>query len=246
MITEKCSALTKALVPFDNQKCDDKSSPLPMKPCNYLLNSRKGGGKTTLILSILMKKESPWYKHFDLIFLISPTAHGDDKMKPLLDDIGDQHYSDLNNENLHEILAKCEAYSDRHKKKKRKGRPQYCIIYDDCIHQIKSKRASEITRLVTQNRHLAGGITNIFSMQKYNMLPTIIRSNLDCMSLFYSENEQEINTFTDEIGNKEKVRALYDFATATPYSFLHVNCYSQPTRYFRRFDPIDYKPFKKE
>jgi hypothetical protein len=244
MITEKCSALTKALAPFDNQKCDDKTIPLPMKACNYLLASRKGGGKSSLILSLLTLKESPWYKHFDLIFLFSPTALNDDKMKPLLDDIGDQHYTDLTNENMHEVIAKCEAYTDRHKRKKKKGKPIYCIIYDDCIHQIKTKKASEITRLVTQNRHIAGGITNIFSLQKYNSIPTIIRANLDCISFFHTENEQELDTFVKEIGSEEKIRALYNFATATPYSFLHINMYSQPTRYYRKFDPIEYKPAK--
>lgn len=246
MISEKCSALTKALAPFDNQKCEDKTVPLPMKPCNYLLSARKGGGKTNLILSILMRKESPWYKHFDLIFVFSPTAMNDDKMKPLLEDIGDQFYTDLTNENMLEVIAKCEAYTDRHKRKKKKGKPIYCIIYDDCIHQIKTKRASEITRLVTQNRHIAGGITNIFSLQKYNSIPTIIRANLDCISFFHTENEHELDTFVKEVGNEEKIRALYTFATATPYSFLHINMYSQPTRYYRKFDPIEYKPAKKE
>ena len=244
MISEKCSALTKALAPLDNQKCEDKTIPLPMKPCNYLLSARKGGGKTSLLLNILMRKESPWYKHFDLIFLFSPTALNDDKMKPLLEDIEDQYYTNLNNENMHEVLAKCEAYSDRHKRKKKKGNPNYCIIFDDVIHEVKTKRASEITRLVTQNRHLK--ITNIFLMQKYNALPTMIRANLDCISFFHTENEQELDTFIKEIGSEEKIRALYNFATATPYSFLHINMYSQPTRYYRKFDPIEYKPAKKE
>jgi hypothetical protein len=34
---------------------------------------------------------------------------------------------------------------------------------------------------------------------------------------------------------------LYEFATAEAYSFLHINMYSQPIRYFRRFDPIEYR-----
>ena len=60
--------------------------------------ARKGAGKTTLLLNILMRKESPWYKHFDLIFLISPTAPNDDKIQPMAEDIGDQYYDTLDND----------------------------------------------------------------------------------------------------------------------------------------------------
>lgn len=111
------SELTRALAPYDNQKCSDTRSPLPMKPCNYALIARKGGGKTTLLLNLMMKKESPWYKHFDLIFVISPTAPNDDKMLPLIEDIGDQYYDTLDNAVLEDIIAKTEAYTERQDRK---------------------------------------------------------------------------------------------------------------------------------
>jgi hypothetical protein len=243
-ITECRSELTKALCPFDNQKCMDTKSPLPMKPCNYGMFARAGGGKTTLLLNLLMKKESPWYKHFDLIFLISPTAANDDKMQPLIEDIEDRHYEDLNNDVLEDILAKIEAYKERHERKKRKGKPIFCIIYDDCIHQIKGKNASLVTKFATTARHLY--IVNIYLLQKYNSyMPTLIRSNLTVTSFFHTENEGELDSFIKEqSGSEHKLRALYNFATATPYSFLHINSYSQPTRYFRCFDPIEYREKK--
>ena len=239
---ETCSSeLTKALAPFDNQKCSDTKSPLPMKPCNYALIARKGGGKTTLLLNLIMKKESPWYKHFDMIFVISPTAPNDDKMSPLIEDIGDQYYDTLDNAVLEDIIAKTEAYTERHKKKNKRGKPNYCIIYDDCIHMIKSKQANLITKLATQNRHML--LTNIYLLQKWNTyLPTLIRSNLDCISFFHTENKAELDSFVKEIGTDEhKLMKLYEFATAEPYSFLHINMYSQPIRYYRRFDPIEWR-----
>jgi hypothetical protein len=224
---------------MDNQKCSDKT-PLPLKPCNYGIFGRVGCGKTTLLLNLLMKKESPWYKHFDLIFLISPTAQNDDKMRPLIEDIEDRFYEELNNDILEDILAKMSAYRERHARKKRKGIPNFCIIYDDCIHSIKTKNASLITKIATTNRHL--GVTNIFLLQKYNsyMVP-LIRSNLTVISFFHTENAGELDAFVKEQGNADKLLALYNFATVTPYSFLHINSYSQPTRYFRCFDAIAYK-----
>ena len=239
---EVCSTeLTRALAPFDHQKCTDTSSPLPLKPCNYAMIARKGGGKTSLLLNIIMRKESPWYKFFDLIFLISPTALSDPKMKELVDDIDDQYYDTLNNDVLEDIVAKTEAFTEQYERKKKKGKAHFCVIYDDCIHMIKSKQANLITKLATQNRHML--LTNIYLLQKWNTyLPTLIRSNLDCISFFHTENKAELNSFVKEIGmNEEKLIKLYEFATAEPYSFLHINMYSQPIRYYRRFDPIEFR-----
>ena len=235
------TALTQALSPYDSQVCTDTKTPLPLKPCNIGIFGRKGCGKSNLLLNMIMKKESPYYKHFDLLFLVSPTAMSDDKMKPLIDDIGEQYYDTLNNEVLNDIMSRCEAYTERHTKKKRRGKPNYCIIYDDCIHLIKTKQANLITKLATQNRHMK--ITNIYLLQKYNSyMPTLIRTNLDCIMFFHTENQAELDSFVKEVGtNEHKLRKLYDFATAEPYSFLFVNTYTQPIRYFRRFDPIEYR-----
>lgn len=237
------SELTKALAPYDSQK-DTTAGPLPLKPANIGIFGRKGCGKSNLLCNLLMKKASPYHKHFDLIFLISPTAANDDKMKPLIEDIGDQYYDDLNNDVLMDIMARCEAFTERHEKKKRKGKPSYVIVYDDCIHAIKSKNASMVTKLATQNRHM--NITNIYLLQKYNSyMPTLIRSNLDCIAIFRTENQAELDSFIKEIGSdEEKLRCLYDYATADPYSFLYINMYSQPMRFFKRFDPIEWQEKK--
>jgi hypothetical protein len=188
-----------------------------------------------------MKKESPWYKHFDLIFLVSPTAMNDDKMKPLIDDIGDQYYDELSNDVLMDIVARTEAFTELHNKKKKKGKPHYCIVFDDCIHVLKSKQANLITKLATQNRHM--NITNIYLLQKYNTyMPTLIRSNLDCIAFFRTENQAELDSFVKEIGTDEdKLLKLYEYATAEPYSFLYINMYSTPMRFYKRFDPIEWK-----
>lgn len=232
------SELTRALAPYDAQK-DTTDGILPMKPANIGIFGRKGCGKSNLLCNLIMKKASPYHKHFDLIFLISPTAKSDDKMKPLIDDIGDQYYEELNNDVLMDIMARCEAFTERHMKKKRKWKPNYVVIYDDCIHAIKSKNASMVTKLATQNRHM--NITNIYLLQKYNSyMPTLIRSNLDCIALFRTENQAELDSFIKEIGTDEaKLRMLYDFATSEPYSFLFINMYSQPMRFYKRFDQID-------
>lgn len=245
MPKQKHSALTNALAPFDSQVVfDDK--PLPLKPCNYGIFGRKGSGKTNLLLNLLTRKESPWYKHFDLIFLISPTADRDDKMKELVEDIGeDQYFKTLSNETLTAIIETVDAHTEEFKaKKKNKGKkPSYLIIYDDVIHDLVRKKDTRlICMLATQNRHRH--ITNVYLLQKYNTyLPTVVRSNLDCISYYRSDNKGELEAFVKEQNqDEEALMEMYKFATAEPFSFLHVNMYTPKTRFYKRFDEIAYKP----
>lgn len=240
----KHSALTNALSPFDSQVVfDDK--PLPLKPCNYGIFGRKGSGKTNLLLNLLTRKESPWYKHYDLIYLISPTAEKDDKMKELVEDIGEgQYYKELNNETLQSIIDSIDAYTEEFKaKKKNKGRkPAYLIIYDDVIHDLVRKKDTRlISMLATQNRHRH--ITNVYLLQKYNTyLPTVVRSNLDCISYYRTDNKGELEAFVKEQNQDEDaLMEMYRFATKEPFSFLHINMYAPKTRFYHRFDEIHYK-----
>ena len=244
MKTSKHSALTKALSPFDSQVVfDDK--PLPLKPCNYGIFGRKGAGKSNLIKNLLERKESPWYKLFDLIFMISPTADRDDKMREIVDDIGEgQYFKELNNENLTEIISTIDAHTDEFKaKKKNKGKkPAYLIIYDDIIHDLVRKKDTRlICMLCTQNRHRH--ITNVYLLQKYNTyLPVVVRSNLDCISYYRTDNRGELEAFVKEQNQDEDaLTQMYKFATKEPFSFLHINMYSPKTRFYHRFDEIHYK-----
>jgi len=232
------SNLTELLAPFDNQK-DENARPLPMKPCNVALVGRAGCGKTTLLLNLITKKGSPWYKHFNLIFLVSPTALNDPKMMDLVDDIGeDQYYPTLDNEVLEDICDKIDAHKEEWKKKKKKGDPAYCIIYDDCIHMMKGKKARKLDELITQNRHRK--ITNILLLQKWNTyMSPLVRSNLGCIAFFHSGNVKEVDSFIEEMNDDEKkVRKLYEYATLEPYSFLWVNQYGSRPKYYKKFDEI--------
>jgi hypothetical protein len=244
----KHSALTDALAPFDSQVVfDDK--PLPLKPCNYGIFGRKGSGKTNLLLNLLTRKESPWFKHYDRIFLISPTAGRDDKLKDLLEDLGEgQYYQTLSNETLTDIIDKIDTHTEEFKKKrKNKGKtPAYLIIYDDIIHDLVRKKDTRlICMLATQNRHRH--ITNVYLLQKYNTyLPTVVRSNLDCISYYRTDNRGELEAFVKEQNQDEDaLKEMYQHATAEPYSFLHINMYSPKTKFYHRFDPIEYRAHEK-
>lgn len=229
------SKLTKLLTPLDKQKDDDEEV-FPKKPFNFGLIASKGQGKTTLLLNLLMKKGSPLYKRYDLIFLISPTAMNDDKMKDLVEDIEDQYYTELSPEVLENILERIESYKEEHPKKKNKC--EFLIIYDDCIHMLKQKNNNKtISRIFTQNRHLK--LSNFILVQKWTgYLPTVVRCNLDCLAIWKTQNRKEEQSLLDEVGgHPEELKVLYDIATDEPYSFLYINQYvPSRTRYYKRFD----------
>lgn len=238
--------LTSILAPLDSQK-DENTKPLPMKPCNVALVGRAGCGKTTLLLNLITKKGSPWFKHFDMIFLVSPTAMNDPKMMTLVEDIGeDQYFTDLSNETLQEICDMIDVHKDEWERKKKRGDPAYCIIYDDCIHMLKGKKARKLDELITQNRHRK--ITNILLLQKWNSyMSPLVRSNLGCIAFFYSGNNKEVDSFIEEMNdNEDKVRKLYEYATMEPYSFLWVNQYGSRPKYYKKFDEIQYRKKSKD
>jgi hypothetical protein len=235
------STLTKALCALDNKK-DNSNTPLPLMPCNYGIFGRKGCGKSSLLLCLLMKKESPWFKHFNRIFFVSPTAKNDKKVSDLIEDIGDDYYDDLTPEVLKDIVAKIDAYKEDWEKKKKKGDPAFCIVYDDVIHVLKSKQNKMVNLLCTQNRHR--NISNIYLLQKFNTyMPPLIRSNLDLISFFHTDNKKELDSFVEEMAmDDKKLRMLYEHATGEQYSFLHINMYKTPIQYYRKFNEIKYIP----
>lgn len=240
----KHTPLTDALAPFDEQvKYDD--SPLPLRPCNWGIYGRKGCGKTNMVLSVLTRKESPWFRHYDKIYCVSATARLDKKMADLLEDIGEEQFYDvLNNETLESIIASIDAHTEAFRsKKKNKGKdPAYLILYDDIIHDLQRKKDTRlIAMLATQNRHRH--ITNVYLLQKFNSnLPTVVRSNLDVISYFRTDNRAELDSFVKEMNQDEDaLMALYKHATKEPFSFLHINMYCPKTRFYHRFDPIEFQ-----
>lgn len=232
------SDLTKALAPYDKQVSDEKSV-LPMKPANVGIIGHKGCGKSNLLKNLLDRKESPYHKFFNKIFLISPTAMKDDKMKEIVEDIGEgQYFEKLDNDVLAEILDMIDVDTERYKKKHKNKQPNYAIIYDDCIHFMKGKNCRLMDKVATQNRHHR--IFNFYLLQKWNSyLPTLVRSNLDCIMFFRTNNKKELNSFIEEMNcDEDMLLKLYDYATSEPYSFLYINSYNTPVRYFKRFDEI--------
>ena len=203
----------------------------------WLIVGKKGSGKSTFVLNLLRKKEM-YRRHFNNIYLVSPTAQRDDKFQKLCDELKQSNncYDECSAETLNEIRERVEKFNDEflsdEKNIKKNKKPYNLLILDDCISDL--NRGSEIkniiNKMVMNSRHLKLSIWII--SQKYKLISTAIRSNSDMLSFFKNQNDIE-------------KRALDEFSIDTnildqlekPSDFMHVVMRGVP-KYFINLKPV--------
>jgi hypothetical protein len=123
-------------------------------------------------------------------------------------------------------------------KKLHKRKPHSLIFFDDCLNELaKSTEKSIQSRLWTRNRHY---YTNVcITTQRYLKLNPTIRNNLDTISFGKTANQKEYETLEDDLNVDPKIlKRVYEYATAEPYSFLHITFNAGVPKFFKKFDPI--------
>lgn len=237
------SSITSIVAPLDHQ-VNRSDAPLPTgNHLNWVISGRKGSGKTSILLRALTDSGSPWFKNYNSIFVVSPTAKHDPKFAPLLDDIEQSgqggHYEHLDNEVVDEILEKVKGYNGKYKKK---DLAHLCII-DDCIHLLpnshtKKGPSSRVNQLFANNRH--SKLTNVITTQQYKRINPLIRANMDLVTIFPTENRKEMESISADFNlDHDKFLNMLSFATSEPNSFLHVNLFGHRPTYFKKFDKIN-------
>jgi Cdc6-like AAA superfamily ATPase len=239
MFKTRENALSCELAPLDNQvhKTDD---PLPEGHISYIFCGKKGSGKSTLILNLLKRKTSPYHRRFDNIYMISPTAMRDPKFDKLIEELqrDGKFYEELNEENINNIIEKIKAFNDKFAEEFPKKKPFNLLLLDDCIHMMPtSTQQSTIQQLWTNQRHLKLSI--FLATQKLNKLPTLCRANADLISFFPNDNRKEFECLENEWSIDPKLlKSVYDFATDSPNSFLHISFFGRKPTFFKKFDRI--------
>lgn len=233
-LTIKENKLTSALKPHDKQIIQSDGI-LPLGSRIFFFISMKGGGKTSLYLSLLTSKDSPYYKYFDNIFMINPSGAYDKKIKELYDELDEfgQAYDKLDENVAGELIDTLKTIDDAWTKK----RPvQNLIIIDDSTGDFPSgRKKSLITSLFVNSRHLHTSIWLI--SHKYNAIPTVWRNQVDCLFLFKSNSKGEIESIKKDLNVDEDIlECVLKDATSEPHSFLYVNLTDGKTRFFNRFD----------
>lgn len=230
----KQNALTDKLKAHDKQIIQSDGV-LPMGSRILFFISPKGGGKTSLYLSLLTAKESPYYKYYDNIFMINPSGRHDKKIADFYEELDEdgKFYDQLSEVTATDIKTKLQVISDGWKKK----RPvQNLIIIDDSSGDFPSgRKKSAITQLFTNSRHLG---TSIFLIShKYNNIPPIWRNQCDALFLFKTNSKLEVETLKKDLNvDEEYFEACLKDATSKPFGFLFVNMSNGSPRLFRKFD----------
>ncbi len=232
----KTNTLTDKVKAIDNQLEIDENHIFGRKNFIYLLVGKKGSGKTSLLLNLFNTPEDDggFKKRFDKIYLVSPTALNDPKMDELTEELQNtgSFYSEITNDVVQEILDSIDTIKGNWKKK---NKPEFAIIFDDCIHNLPSnrKRGQAFNKLMTTNRHFK---TSVFILsQRLNELNPLVRSQADVISYFRADNKKEDEIFIDTYGASQE---LLDFCFSEPHSFITVSYLHGKPKVYCRFNEI--------
>lgn len=185
--------LSKILKPLDKTVNYDNIDPLQKDNHNiYLIIGKKGSGKSTLLINLLRSKTA-YRRHFNNIFLISPSAQRDEKFQKLCEELSGEGkcYEDCDYETLEGVYERILAFNDIWKQKKKKKKPHNLLILDDCITQLNanSKIKNLINKMVLNSRHAKLSLWIV--SQKYKMINTAIRANADMITFFNNHSDIE-------------------------------------------------------
>lgn len=232
--------LSGEIAPLDSQvvKTDE---PLPQAHIVYIICGKRGSGKSTLLLNLLKRKNSPYHKFYDNIMMCSPTAGRDPKFDKLVEELQreDKFYDTLNDDVINDIVERLKQFNDEYAVEHPKSQPHNLLILDDCIHLMGTSNAhSSLNQLFSNGRHLK--LTLFICTQKLNKLSTLCRSQADLITFFPNDNQKEFDTLESEWNIDPKLlKAVYNYATDEPNSFLHISLFGRRPQFFKRFDKID-------
>lgn len=237
----KSSPLTESITPKDDQLQVTNEGIFTRRCWTGLIIAKKGQGKSSLILSLLMtsKKKHGLLKAFDRIYLISPTASKDDKMDSLRDECEMQgtFYPEFDNDIMGEILEDLEGYNEAWAASKKKRKPHILVIFDDCLASLpkNTKRGQHFNKFMTCNRHLNASV--LITTQRLNELSPLVRSQADIIMYFHSDNKQE-NQILEDTWNVSKAHLAE--ATREPHSFLTISYLGGgKPKYYHKFDEFE-------
>lgn len=241
-ITVKKNLLTSLIQPLDHQVLKSKQDePLGKDHNLWIVIGGVGSGKTTIVINALKHKEF-YNKHFDNIYLISPTAKSDDKWGPIVEELEAQnkYYNKCSDQTVQDIMDKIteqnEKFDEAKAKKKNKNRKsggiRNLIIFDDCIHDLaKGSQQSVQNELFTTLRHKKTSVW--ITSQKYKALSPLIRNQAKMATFFKPRQSVEKRGILDDLQIPEH---LFDFATNQPNGFFHVSLCSGSPVFFSKFD----------
>lgn len=234
-----------AIRPIKTHKDDIKQPPLaadenmwiPPIGSGVIISGKSGSGKSTLLTNLITEKR--FYKgYFDKVFLFSPTANGDDVQKKL--GIPKKRvFTDL--EEAPELIDLIlDTQQDDLERSTADKVPQFAIIFDDVIGNVKFMNSKAFTRCFYQVRH--ANCTTFICTQHFKRVPRVCRLQANFV-FFFEGSQTEVETVVEDFAppcytKKEFTQVVVD-ATSEPYSFLTINMkVGWRTRFRKNLDEI--------
>ena len=205
---------------------------IPKLPMRCIITSPSGGGKSTIVASLLNFK--PYRSAFrSNVFVQSPTFASDPAYSQC--DVPVAHVVDHYDEALLKGLL------DEQKTYKRtapKTLEHILIILDDIVCNLPASQRNFVSHLFMTARHY--NISILLCTQSYKMVSRSIHTNATCHICLHV-NKGEASKMADEAAASNFIDILQE-ATEEPYSFMVEMCDKPLAKRYRKRFTCDYLP----
>lgn len=189
---------------------------------------KPGSGKTSL-LKFMLKEKDLLYKKFDYVLILSPSFM---EYKDLY--LPDKNFcSELDYNWIDNWIKRINE---------KKNYNNVLFVIDDLIATLfKNKFSKELLQFIFNRRHLLkkGMISIILTSQKYNYIPTVVRSNITFLFMFKLNNIDLVNIERDLIFDPNEFRYALNMVFKKDddsHNFLYIRF--DKNKYFSNFDLI--------
>jgi len=211
-----------------------KTEIMPRLPVRGLVLAPGSGGKTTMLVRMLVDKEF-WGGKFSRIYWFSPSASVDDSLDPLRDyvkKIQDQEedptfHDDFDADFIRKLLDKQKKITEHLKRRGSKKRFNVILIIDDHADSpaVMHRAGGILETLFVRARHF--GVSTIVSSQKLKLISPTVRVNLTALWIFRLRNHSDllegvIREYSALVDAKVLL-SMYRQSVERPFGFLFIN-----------------------
>jgi hypothetical protein len=208
--------------------------PLPAIPFLWLWLAKRGSGKTTAMINLLIK----WLKGvFHVVYIFCPTFYADSKWRYIK--LGkDQVFRKYDEDSVRDIL---EAQIELIELVGKKKAPNILMIFDDLASDPKafsSVDRNALTEIAFLGRHYK--VSSLLTSQKIKAMPKNVRTQADAVVAFRLPNEPEYKVFQEEYCQiyPPLFKQFYDTITKDKaYDFMYIKTKGVGT-YCKNFKPF--------
>lgn len=185
---------------------------------------KKGSGKTTLFLKLLLD-ERGYCKKYDRIVFFSPTFKAQyAKTWSKLSSTGITVYEEVEIALLQQLMEE-QLGSEKN----------LLVVFDDVSEILRHLDPQTINKFISNSRHM--NLSCVFLCQKLTQLSTCIRCNTDVYVCFAAMAEIEISSLFREVSvvNKQQFVKMFRHVTMTPYAFMAIRILNGKIEFFENF-----------